>query len=138
MADDHNGWLLEVLETTFRTSGLSESDLEQRLGWSGGTLGRLLRGEEPCEAHHVVAVLGELHTGSERASRREAWKNGGEVEDRMVEDLLDRYERLGYGSGEEILPQGEPDSLELERRVESALRGAFGPILERRRDEGDR
>lgn len=138
MAEDHNGWLLKVLETTFRTSGLSESDLEQRLGWSAGTLGRLLRGEEPCEAHHVVAVLGELHTGSERTSRREAWKTGGEVEDRMVEDLLDRFERLGYGSGEEILPQGEPDSSELERRVESALRGAFGPILERRRDEGDR
>lgn len=135
MAEDHNGWLLEVLATTFRTSGMSEGDLEQRLGWAGGTLGRLLRGEEVCEAHHVVAVLGELHAGAERTSRREVWKNGGEREDRMVEDLLDRFERLGYGSGEEILPQGEPDSSELERRVESALRGAFGPILERRKDE---
>ena len=137
MAEDHNGWLLDVLETTFRGSGLSESDLEQRLGWAGGTLGRLLRGEETCEAHHVVAMLGELHTGAERASRREVWKTGNEMEDRMVEDLLGRFERLGYSSGEEVLPQGEPDSSELERRVESALRGAFGPILERRRNEGD-
>ncbi len=137
MAEDHNGWLLEVLETTFRTSGLTEGDLEQRLGWTGGSLGRLLRGEEACEAHHVVAVLGELHTGAERTSRQEVWKYGNEMEDRMVEDLLGRFERLGYNSGEEVLPQGEPDSSELERRVESALRGAFGPILERRRNKGE-
>ena len=132
MFDDNNDWLLEVLETAFRGSGLSEGNLEQRLGWSGGALGRLLRREEPCQAHHVVAVLGELHTGQDRFSRREAWKNSLDLEDRLVDDLLDRFERLGYRAVEESLPQGEPDSVELERRVESALRGAFGPVLDRK------
>lgn len=132
MFDDNNDWLIEVLESAFRGSGVAEEDLEQRLGWSEGTLGRLLRREEPCQAHHVVAVLGELHTSQDRFSRREAWKSSLDLEDRIVDDLLDRFERLGYGAVEESLPQGEPDSGELERRVQSALRGAFGPVLGRK------
>lgn len=135
MERNREAWLLDVLQTAFRASKLSAEELERRLGWEDGLLDRLLQGEAVCEPQHVVALLGELHTRSDRAlfrSNRPGSREGaGEDPDAMVEELLEKFSRLGYGSVAELLPKGEPTGAELERRVEAVLRGAFG-----RRAEG--
>lgn len=123
MEEDRARWA-ELIATSLQVSGLSEDDLEHRLGWSPGSLGRLLEGEGDLEPDQVLEILGELNESSRSRKSREA---SGAGRTQVVMDLLERFRMLGYEPRQAAPPSAEPSSLtELEKKVESILRRAYG------------
>jgi hypothetical protein len=126
MAEDRARWA-ELIATSLQVSGLSEEEVERKLGWSPGFLGQLLGGEGDLEPDQVLEILGELNESS-RPRRGEAAINaraGGRTQ--MVTELLERFSLLGYEPREAAPPPAEPSSLkDLEKKVESVLRRAYG------------
>jgi len=115
--------MADLLATSIQVSGLSEEDLERRLGWSSGSVARLLEGEEHLDPEQVLRILSELSGESGLAGGAD-FNEPEEGRTRLVTDLMERYRRLNY---EEVaVPEEDLDVLELERRVEAILRGAFG------------
>jgi transcriptional regulator with XRE-family HTH domain len=121
--------MADLLAASIQVSGLSEEELEARLGWDAGSVRRLLEGEKEPDPEQVLRILGEL---GETAGSPE-WANP--VEDyeqddertQVVTDLVERFRRLGYESRELTLPAGgQVDVAELEHRVSSVLRDTFG------------
>jgi hypothetical protein len=123
MEEDRARWV-ELLATSLQVSGLSEDDLEHKLGWSPGSLGRLLEGEGDLEPDQVLEILGELNESSRFRKNREA---SGAGRTQVVMELLERFRMLGYEPRQAVPPPTEPVSLaELEKKVESILRRAYG------------
>lgn len=132
MEEDRARWA-ELIATSLQVSGLSEEEVERKLGWSPGFLGQLLGGEGDLEPDQVLEILGELNESS-RPRRGEAAANaanaantraGGRTQ--MVTELLERFSLLGYEPREAAPPPAEPSSLkDLEKKVESVLRRAYG------------
>jgi hypothetical protein len=114
-----------LLETSFQSSGLTEREVEERLGWEPGALGRMLEGTAECGPLHLLAILSEL--GSERAGtplppqRRERGTQ-------MVQELIERFRGLGYGpSGIAPIAAGPPPGTnDIEKTVEDVLQRTFG------------
>lgn len=131
MLNDRARWLARLIET----SGLSHKELEARLGWSPGSLGQLLDGSVECEPHHLVSVLSGIGSEPGRPAYQDQdwWQDSGT---QMVEDLIERFRRLGYSSADSPLPVETLNGAELEKRVESVLRGAFGPSLKSTKKAG--
>jgi transcriptional regulator with XRE-family HTH domain len=135
MEEDLARWA-ELLATSLQVSGLSEEDLERRLGWSPGSLGQLLDGKSSLEPDQVLEILGELNEGSRPrrgrgGARTGKPRDGEDFEDdrsQVVTDLLERYRLLGYEPRQAIPPPpAEPSSIEdLEKKVEAILRRAYG------------
>jgi transcriptional regulator with XRE-family HTH domain len=125
MADDETHWAEQLLATSIQSSGLSERELEKRLGWKRGTLGKILHNGTPLAHHQVLDILAVL--GREGGAVSLAGGGGP-----MVGTLLERFGRLGYPASPppiaadsgEPLPQGA----ELERKVEEVLAEAFGHL----------
>lgn len=114
--------MAELLATSIQVSGLSEEEIEAKLGWSPGTVGRLLE-EDELDPEQVLEVLAELNGDS-------SWELGPDTEwderTQVVTELMDRFHRLGY-EGAKVLPQGQRLSVvELEKRVEAVLKETFG------------
>jgi hypothetical protein len=125
MEEDRARWA-ELIATSLQVSGLPEEELERRLGWSPGSLGRLLDGEGRLEPDQALEILGELN-GRSRLERREDAAGCGDDRSQMVTDLLDRFGRLGYEPRAAAPPPGEPSSPgELEKKVDMILRRAYG------------
>ena len=122
MADDRARWMADLLDTSLQVSGLSERELERRLGWSAGAVGRILEGEEELDPEEALRVLTELND--------EADLDEDHVLDehtQVVTHLLDRFRRLGYDAREEAgAPAEEMDLKDLEKKVMTILRDAFG------------
>ena len=122
--------MADLLATSIQVSGLSEEELERRLGWTAGSVARLLEGEGDLGPEQFLRVLGELHgdTGPEGSA------DFAELEDgrtQVVTDLLERFQLLGYELKEVAPPtEGRMDLPELEKRVDSILRKAFGSSLD--------
>jgi hypothetical protein len=124
MKEDRARWT-ELIATSLQVSGLSEEELERKLGWSPGSLGRLLEGEGDLEPDQVLEILGELNEGSRPRMNEAAVNARGSTQ--TVTELLERFRLLGYEPGVAALPPAERSSLkELERKVESVLRRAYG------------
>lgn len=125
MEEDRARWA-ELIATSLQVSGLTEEELERKLGWSAGSLGRLLEGEGDIEPDQVLEILGELQEISR--SRRGRSGDPGHGRTRVVAELLERYRLLGYELGQAPPPPAaESASLrELEKKVESILRRAYG------------
>jgi hypothetical protein len=127
MEEDRARWA-ELLATSLQVSGLSETEIERKLGWSPGSLGQLLEGEGDLEPDQVLEILGELNESS--LSKRRAGPTDRDLGDgrtQVVSELLDRFRLLGYEQREAPPPAPEASSLkELERKVESILRRAYG------------
>lgn len=123
--------MADLLATSIQVSGLSEEELEHRLGWSPGSVGRLLEGESALDAEHVLSILSEITGEAGRAGGADL----GEPEEgrtQMVADLMERFRHLGY---EEVtLPEEDLDVSELEKKVEAVLRDAFGKSDRQRED----
>lgn len=123
-------WMTRLLESSIQSSGLSEREIEERLGWEPGQIARMLDGSAEQGPFELLQILAEL--GSERDRSRRHRR-----ETRMVEELIGRFRELGYGTAGAISPDASR-LLEdvLEQTVEDALVRAFGPELLRKRREG--
>ena len=118
--------MADLLATSIQVSGLSEEELEQRLGWTSGSIGRILDGEENLDPDEAIRVLNELNgePGLEGESDL-ADRDDGQTQ--VVTSLLERFHRLGYEARElEALEEGL-DVSKLEKKIQAILREAFGP-----------
>lgn len=131
MAEDRARWMADLLDTSLQVSGLSERELERRLGWSSGAVGRILEGEEDLDPEEALRVLVELNgdAGFDAGPEPEGLDDG---QTQVVTQLLDRFRRLGYETREVAAPHGELDLSNLEKTIQSILREAFG---EKEREE---
>ena len=125
MAEDRARWMADLLDTSLQVSGLSERELERRLGWSAGAVGRILEGEEELDPEEALRVLTELNgeAGFDAGPERDALDDG---QTQVVTQLLERFRRLGYEPREVAPPEGELDLADLEKKVRAILREAFG------------
>lgn len=125
--------MAELLATSLQVSGLSEEELEAKLGWSPGSVSRLLEGDE-LDPGQVLEVLAELNGDS-------SWELGPDNEwderTQVVTDLVERFHRLGYEAAEVVPQEKRPTIRELEQRVESVLRETFGDSIEGQEDESE-
>jgi hypothetical protein len=123
MATEEIRWIARTLEAAVQAFGLSTRELESRLGWEEGSLDAVLSGRIELEPWHVVKILDGL-TDDLATSAEVDLDDSGAF---LVEELIGRFERLGYGSAELALPEHPPpDGPELERRIRTVLREAFG------------
>lgn len=131
MAEDQARWMANLLATSIQVSGLSEEELERRLGWSAGSVARLLEGEADLDPDHVLTILSEL-SGDSRQAGGAGFEEPEAGRTQLVTDLMERFHRLSY---EQVaIPEEDMDISELERKVEAILRGAFGTSNGRRED----
>lgn len=132
MSEDQARWMAELLASSIQVSGLSEEELETKLGWSPGTMGRLLEGDE-LDPEQVLEVLAELNGDS-------SWELGPDTEwderTQVSTELMDRFRRLGYETAPAVPKEQQLSILELEKRVEAVLRETFGEEIDGG-DEGE-
>jgi hypothetical protein len=122
--DEQNRWTVRLLEVSLQGSGLSEREIEERLGWETGLLGRILDGTAECPPLQLLAFLAEL--SAERRGGAPGLRRG-EHGTQMVQDLLARFQGLGYGlPGAAPAVFASPVTNDVERTVEEALQRAFG------------
>jgi len=121
--DEQARWLVQLLESSLQSSGLSDREIEERLGWEPGRLGRIFAGTEECGPIQLVAILAELGAGAGGAPHPPRRERGTE----MAQDLIDRFRRLGYETlgAEAALP---PVTDQVEKTVEDVLRRTFGDL----------
>jgi hypothetical protein len=118
--------MAELLETSIQVSGLSEGELEKRLGWTAGSIDRLLTGETDLEPQHVLRILSELNGETPVIDFEEP----EEERTQMVTDLLDRFRRLGYATAPKPPLEPQLDMKDLQKKIESTLREAFRGSLD--------
>lgn len=129
MAEDRARWMADLLDTSLQVSGLSERELERKLGWSPGAIGRILEGEEDLDPEEALRVLVELNedTGFDASSEPDGLDDG---QTQVVTQLLARFHKLGYETREVAAPDGELDLSNLEKKIQAILREAFGETEE--------
>jgi transcriptional regulator with XRE-family HTH domain len=125
MADDRARWMADLLDTSLQVSGLSERELERRLGWSAGAIGRILEGEEELDPEEALRVLTELNgeAGLDAGPELDRLDDG---QTQVVAHLLERFRRLGYEAREVAAPEEDLGASSLEKRIQAILREAFG------------
>ncbi len=132
MADDLAQRLARLLETSLQDAGISQRQLEERLGWGPGSVGRILKGEAECEPRQLLEILGELGEAERSRPGRAARRKAGTTS--MADELLERSRLLGYRS--QISPPAEiPEPADLEETVRAAIRRAFPGFREEEEDE---
>lgn len=129
--DERGRWTVRLLEGSLQSSGLSEREIEERLGWEAGLLGRILDGTAECAPLQLLAILAEIG-----AERRESSSRPRRLEPgtQMVQELIERFRGLGYGcpvaAAASVLPLA---TNEIERTVEEVLIRTFGKDLDKGR-----
>lgn len=120
-------WTTQLLESSIQSSGLSEREIEERLGWEPGLIAQMMNGSiehGPLQLLQILAELGSERDRSLRVLGRET---------RMVEELIGRFRELGYGeAGATSSDASRLPSEVLEQTVEDVLLRAFGPELSRK------
>jgi hypothetical protein len=114
--------MTQLLERSIQSSGLSEREIEEHLGWEPGLIARMLDGSVEHAPLRLLQILAEL--SSERDWSR--CVRGRETP--MVEELIGRFRKLGYGAAGAMIPESSPRLPEdaLEQTVEDVLLRAFG------------
>lgn len=119
--------MTQLLESSIQSSGLSEREIEERLGWEPGLISRMMDGSAEHGPLQLLQILAEL--GSERDRSRRV--RGRET--RMVEELIGRFRELGYGATGATSPGASRLSQDvLEQTVEDVLLRAFGTEFSRK------
>jgi len=122
--DEHGRWTARLLEASLQSSGLSEREIEERLGWETGLLGRILDGTTECGPLQLLEILAEL--GAERGGSS-VYRPRRERGTQMVQELLERFLDLGYGqTGAASATTVPPAPDDIEETVEKVLQQAFG------------
>lgn len=131
---DEQSWWLALLEESLQGSGLSEREVEERLGWEPGALGRMLEGGADSGPVQLLTVLSQL--GSEKAGALSPPRRQ-ERGTQMVQELIDRFLDLGYGSaGAAPAAVTPPSAGDIEKTVEDVLLRTFGEPGKGRRGGG--
>lgn len=125
MAEDRARWMADLLATSMQVSGLSEEELEQRLGWTSGSIGRILDGEEELDPEQAIRVLSELN-GDPVSDAGPDPDDPEDGQTQVVTSLLERFHRLGYEARAVAAPEEDLDVSKLEKKVQAILREAFG------------
>ena len=121
--DEQSRSMARLLEASLQSSGLSEREVEERLGWEAGALGRMLDGSADCGPQQIVAVLAGLGAGAPSLPQRQ------ERGHQMVQDLIERFHGLGYGPpGAAPIAVPPPAAGEIEKTVEEVLQRTFGDL----------
>lgn len=116
-----------MLEAAIQAFGLSNRELETRLGWEEGVLDALLEGKVELEPRHVVKILDGLSLEPEEPAESAGVDLDDDSGSFLVDELISRFERLGYGPAQTAIPDHPPpNGVELERRIRSVLVKAFG------------
>lgn len=118
--------MADLLATSIQVSGLSEEELEQRLGWTSGSIGRILDGEEDLDPEEALRVLNELNGDRGGLYGRPDFEDPEGGQTQVVTNLLERFHRLGYEAREVAAPEEDLDVLKLEKKIQAILREAFG------------
>jgi transcriptional regulator with XRE-family HTH domain len=121
-------WVARMLEAAIQAFGLTERDLEKRLGWHEGALSDILEGRADLHSEQVLAILDGLSLSPQAArAEEEDLDDSGSF---LVEELIGRSRRLGFDPEESVpLDYPPPSGAELERRIQAVLREAFGEGL---------
>jgi hypothetical protein len=126
--DEQVRWMARLLEASLQSSGLSEREVEERLGWEPGAFGRLLDGATEWDPHQLLALLAEI--GSEGPGSYPSHSRHRERGTQMVQELIERFRKLGYGQpGVASVVPVPPATDEIERTVEDVLQRTFGTSL---------
>lgn len=129
--DEQSRSMVRLLETSLQSSGLSEREVEERLGWEAGALGRMLDGSAECSPRQIVAILAGLGAGTPSPPRHQ------ERGHQMVQELIERFRGLGYGPpGAAPIAVPSPAADEIEKTVEEVLQRTFGDLGKRKRGGG--
>ena len=124
-----------LLEASLQNSGLSEREVEERLGWEPGELGRMIDGALECKPLQFLAILAELGPERRETPRSRRKERGTQ----MVQELVERYRGLGYGKPEAALAaMAAPAPAEIEKTVDEVLRRTFGADFGEKRRRGGR
>ena len=83
-----------MLEAAIQAFGLTEGDLEKRLGWQKGALSDVLEGRAELHSEQVLAILDGLSL-SPRASRAEE-EDLDDSGSFLVEELIGRSRAWGF------------------------------------------
>lgn len=131
--DEQSRWMVRLLEASLQRSGLSEREVEERLGWEPGALGRMLDGAADCAPQQLLTLLAEL--GSEKRGNPSPPQRR-ERDTQMAQELIERFRRLGYGQpgAAPVIALPLPTVDEIERTVEDILQRTFGDLGKARRD----
>ncbi len=130
--DEDVRWMARLLEASLQSSGLSEREIEERLAWEPGALGRVLDGSVDCGPQQLLAILAEL--GAERAGTPPFPRRPERGAD-MVQELIERFRGLGYGqpAGAAAIDATLPSAGEIEKTVDDVLGRTFGNFGKGRR-----
>jgi hypothetical protein len=122
--DREDQWMTRLLEASLQSSGLSEQEVEERLGWAPGALGHMLDGTAECGPLQLLEILAELDAARPGSSSYLLRRERGT---QMVQDLIERFQGLGYGQPQAAsVSTVSPPTDEIERTVEEVLRRTFG------------
>jgi hypothetical protein len=134
--DQEDRWMTRLLEASLQSSGLSEREVEDRLGWEPGTLGRILDGTAECDPLQLLDILAELDEARPGSSSYLLRRERGT---QMVQDLIERFQGLGYGQPQAAsVSTVSPPMHEIEQTVEEVLRRTFGMDLGKKDKRGGR
>lgn len=121
---DEKGRWQALLETSLESSRLSEREIEERLGWETGSLGRMLEGTAECGPVQLLTVLSELGAEMGAPSPPQRQERGTQ----MVQELIERFFGLGYdlSGAAPAAAAPVPSANEIEKTVEDVLQRTFG------------
>jgi len=117
--------MADLLATSIQVSGLSEEELELRLGWTSGSVARILEGEEDLDPDEAIRVLNELN-GDPVVDGGPDPADAEDGQTQVVTNLLERFHRLGYEAREMAALEEDLDVSKLAKKIQAILAEAFG------------
>jgi len=122
--------LADLLEAVLRYRGGAENTglrvgaraIERKLGWSAGTLSRVLKGKIEFKIRHVLDVLEVLRISPLDFFELAYGRSESTTAQGLMRFLEARGFRGGFGSGSPVQEEATISDAELDRRILEALR----------------
>ena len=126
MAETHVDRILRMLRMAIRLLGLSNREIERRLGWTPSYMTRILKGNIELKVEHLVAIAGAMGL-SPREFFLFAFPDRGEPSSEAAVKLVDFVEDFRPSAARKPDPQGLTQE-DLDQRIEAALQGFFAKM----------